>query len=141
MPRHSCRSILPAGGTGRLKGKHLRVLCVALCKGSPRPLRARKRRRFPWIMVVLYSSYRVPLPADQPLGRAAEFLQRKGGEIMKKVVVAIDGSDISKGVINYALHYAAREGCGSAVSSSVPVSHKAPSSRRGLAFVLRPMRR
>ena len=29
---------------------------------------------------------------------------------MKKVVVAIDGSEISKRVIDYALHYAAREG-------------------------------
>lgn len=28
---------------------------------------------------------------------------------MKKVVVAIDGSEVSKGVILYALHYAARE--------------------------------
>ncbi|GAB6281202.1 MAG: universal stress protein [Thermovirga sp.] len=28
---------------------------------------------------------------------------------MKKVVVAIDGSEVSRGVINYALHYAARE--------------------------------
>lgn len=28
---------------------------------------------------------------------------------MKKVVVAIDGSEVSRGVIDYALHYAARE--------------------------------
>jgi cyclic lactone autoinducer peptide len=28
---------------------------------------------------------------------------------MRKVVVAIDGSEVSKGVIRYALHYAARE--------------------------------
>lgn len=28
---------------------------------------------------------------------------------MKKVVVAVDGSDVSKEVIDYALHYAQRE--------------------------------
>lgn len=33
----------------------------------------------------------------------------RGGNILKKVVVAIDGSEVSRGVIDYALHYAARE--------------------------------
>ena len=28
---------------------------------------------------------------------------------MKKVVVAIDGSEVSKGVVDYAIHYANRE--------------------------------
>ena len=34
---------------------------------------------------------------------------KKGGDIMKRVVVAIDGSDVSRGVVDYALHYSARE--------------------------------
>ena len=33
----------------------------------------------------------------------------KEGKIMKKVVVAIDGSEASKGVVDYAIHYANRE--------------------------------
>ena len=34
---------------------------------------------------------------------------KKGGDIMKRVVVAIDGSEVSRGVVDYALHYSARE--------------------------------
>lgn len=37
---------------------------------------------------------------------------------MKKVIVAIDGSETSKRVIDYALHYAAREGMRSCCSST-----------------------
>jgi len=33
----------------------------------------------------------------------------KGENTLKRVVVAIDGSEVSRGVIDYALHYAARE--------------------------------
>jgi nucleotide-binding universal stress UspA family protein len=44
---------------------------------------------------------------DQRLypGRGTE----EEGRIMKKVVIAIDGSDVSRGVVDYALHYAERE--------------------------------
>lgn len=56
---------------------------------------------------------------------------------MKKVVVAIDGSDISKGVINYALHYAAREEDADLLFLHViPVSHESTVFYgEGLAFV------
>ncbi|MBP8996460.1 MAG: universal stress protein [Thermovirgaceae bacterium] len=44
-----------------------------------------------------------------PAGEMARVQREEGVIPMKKVVVAVDGSDVSKEVIDYALHYAQRE--------------------------------
>lgn len=58
-----------------------------------------------------------PLPAESTLGSLSQKVKTCDGgksvsgevKVMKKVLVAIDGGEVSKSVVDYAFHYATRE--------------------------------